>query len=1115
MKLNYRNFKKEFTITDNITIKLPSISTKNEPIISVIDKETGNVTETQGVELKDENINFAYDGSNISDYHRRAEPLNADITTPETVSGITYGKIDYGDDECGEATKDGVSLKILQNSDKRVYQSGQKLTKSEFSEYSVPIKPIHKYLTGDLKLNLNGGTQFEQPGKRDIILPIGRDNIRDIMSCGLYPGLGFDVDNVKSYLNKNINSTTFKPLSKKAFDSAVNIIKKNLVTDKFTVAVTRFIEKYDTDNNDINYSGIERKRLDSKGRITENAMTSALTMFKATHSALDPIESDSISPYSTSVKEVSRAFMDASPGELIDELITLVSAIGDIINMQYDIDPSKGIDVDDLFDKLNDNYNEVLVTSDPADAVDGTRFAISKYNSLQSRIVGVIDKIGWYETFVGVPVNLSYQRYGITGIAEPMTSFLRPEKLYDGPRSKDKYYQHLRLGRFLIPVDYGYKKVRKEGLLFPSYEYIDQGIRWVLVEFNNASVFDKFRTNNTKSGNTSGEVDDDGCEIKKEIPNVDITEEVDVLINFKMPHLPFDYELRKIVFDKYGYFDQSKLSIREPMNLDPNPVFDPDSTSPYNDSVVDSSEILEGYQVFLDDDSSVGSLRNDYDVHDKVQFLVNILKTEFGSNRVKLIECARSSETQNKRQLGGDVSNMLSWHNYGLGARILITGEDGIKMIEDGSDDFYKLYEIAKTFTQACYNGSIGASCNVVWCSLLKTGPDMFEWEFLPPGVGHKDAYKFRESVFNQKDALIHNAYVKADDYVTDKKPTSESPYILTQSKAYKQATIINGEKYVHISKVKYLNPPSNLVLKDIQEFIYLILSKKKANGDSLSGTTINSWKQGNPISFKQLITYNSIIGNYEFIRSLLAIDYIEQFNGYMQSGTVVESSEFLLNVLGEYSYSRIQIKVKSENDGKYISLVDGKLHIPKNSVESTQPEGNGNTFGQKQIDINSYKFIDSGEIVSDEIVLDEKTLTYINDLIKDKVLTELTYIRELYEAITSNVMYDTFKNGNNKDDIDLIENEFGVISTQDVLTFDTLAEAYREKVVTVDYNGNPRDGGGVVFEKLISNAEKNGVQIAQIGREKPVVDDIQLVSKSTVINNIFGNNAVNVNDII
>ena len=33
---------------------------------------------------------------------------------------------------------------------------------------------------------------------------------------------------------------------------------------------------------------------------------------------------------------------------------------------------------------------------------------------------------------------------------------------------------------------------------------------------------------------------------------------------------------------------------------------------------------------------------------------------------------------------------------------------------------------------------------NAVWCGQLVTGPDLFVWEFLPIGVGHKDVLKFK-----------------------------------------------------------------------------------------------------------------------------------------------------------------------------------------------------------------------------------------------------------------------------------------------------------------------------------------------------------------------------------
>jgi len=51
-----------------------------------------------------------------------------------------------------------------------------------------------------------------------------------------------------------------------------------------------------------------------------------------------------------------------------------------------------------------------------------------------------------------------------------------------------------------------------------------------------------------------------------------------------------------------------------------------------------------------------------------------------------------------------------------------------------------------------------------VWCGQLKTGPDNFVWEFLPLGVEHKDAPKFRDILYNQGDPISSLAFINVND---------------------------------------------------------------------------------------------------------------------------------------------------------------------------------------------------------------------------------------------------------------------------------------------------------------------------------------------------------------
>ena len=44
--------------------------------------------------------------------------------------------------------------------------------------------------------------------------------------------------------------------------------------------------------------------------------------------------------------------------------------------------------------------------------------------------------------------------------------------------------------------------------------------------------------------------------------------------------------------------------------------------------------------------------------------------------------------------------------------------------------------------------------------------------------------------------------------------------------------------------------------------------------------------------------------------------------------------------------------------DSSYIKLSDGTLTLPVLEARSTQPEGSGNTFGQKQIDFDHIEYL-------------------------------------------------------------------------------------------------------------------------------------------------------------
>jgi len=626
-------------------------------------------------------------------------------------------------------------------------------------------------------------------------------------------------------------------------------------------------------------------------------------------------------------------------------------------------------------------------------------------------------------------------------------------------------------------------------------------------------------TNVTFSGNTSGGV------LNKVLMPFDTTKPSDdpknIKVNYAMPHLPYDSELRKQVFSDFGSFDQSSTA---------NKNRNGDYTYDMAGNIVLNADI-PGWEIFHESSKSINTLRSGIDIYNKVEFLLKILEAEFGKSRVHLIETMRSTEDQDKLQLGGDVSTFLSWHNYGLSVKIRITKDDNITAIEDGTPDMMRLLNIAEAYIDGVKNGYYGEPLNVIWCGQLVTGPDLFVWEFLPIGVNHKDALKFRDAAFTQQDPVITNAYVNVTEagyLVTDGNDIT-APYVKIGSKAANTGITINGDLWVDPKKITNYAIPSDLVLKDVKEFLLLIDGKMKSNGTSLMGRQlVSEWKSGNPKSFNQLVIFYSLIGNYSATRGLLAGDYIERFSNIVTKYYKTDPIKFVQLYLGDYYYN-IQIKIDELPDGSYITLYDGKLTTPILEARSMHREGNGNTFGQKQLDFNHVQFgqyqdgifIPEGDaaivnIKSETSVIDgyaddgtpiNKDALVLHSLISDQLYKEYTEIVELFNNLKIKFMYDTFYNSPNYEFIDYLENEFGVINTQDLLTFDQLRDMYARININnkkTDPDGTVRgaganiedmytDGSGEsVYEKLVSNSQLVGARRAKLTREKPIIEPLK-----------------------
>lgn len=607
----------------------------------------------------------------------------------------------------------------------------------------------------------------------------------------------------------------------------------------------------------------------------------------------------------------------------------------------------------------------------------------------------------------------------------------------------------------------------------------------------------------------------------------------DIRVSFDMPHLPFDDELRDKVFNDFGPFDQSSSAVKSRGG---------DYTI-LNKDTIELDNDIPGWEIFQQSSKEISAMRGGIDVYNKVQFLKRILENEFSKSRVKLIETTRSFRDQETLQLGGAASSFLSWHNFGLAVKIVITHEDGITQIKDGSNDFKRLLNVAEAFCTGARNGDYGTPMNVVWCGQLVTGPDIFVWEFLPIGVEHKDALKFRDSAYQQKDAIIEHSYVNVDanGYLLGKNdPVPDSqPYIREGSKGISESIVINGEHWVHPKFIKNYAIPNNLILKDIQEFLSLIKGKMDANGTALTGRKkISEWKAKNPKSFTQLVLFYGLTGALSTTRGLLSGDYIEKFQNLVNTLAEKDPIKFVQNYLGSEVYNNIRIYVEDLSDSSYINLSDGKLTTPVQEARSTHPEGSGNTFGQKQIDFGTVEFgqYQDGVFVpegDDDII----TITtpsavisgYSNDgkpfegdayllhtLVANQIVDEFETIKENFNNLSIKFMHDKFFEGSNSGLANLLENEFGIIKTQDLMTFEELRQMYDR----IDINNRKTDGdGGVrgaganlesqnensdigedadrnknqsIFEKLVSNSQLTGIKKSSLTREKPIIEPLK-----------------------
>ena len=772
-------------------------------------------------------------------------------------------------------------------------------------------------------------------------------------------------------------------------------------------------------------------------------------------------------------------------------------------------------------------------------------------------LMTTINKIRWYQTYTGESVFTN--------------------RSYVGDRSKIVCPYLYMPARFMVPVAM-YKKVRVKYRRFfrTRHKMVKRsiGVRWVEVAFVDNDVYEAYPQNSNEprqfyaigksarisnkelifdtdlEGSETGQLqvktitkfntadfqlnDADGVEISVEVdkssrkfkivtddvqsgtvwvygvylpldPTNKSDERTPVRVEYKMPYLPYDSEIRRWAFESFGAFDQSK-------------------DSSISREVPPSDDKIDGWRIFKPSSKRIGDLRAQLGIYDAASILVGILRNAYGARQVEIVETMRSKDDQDLMCSGSAESTFLSWHNYGLAVKILVKDAVTGLPIQDGSDDMKKLIDIAEGFTTACLNGAFGKPLNVVWCGRLKMGANNFVWEFLPIGINHKDAPKFRDALLNQEDPVASLGFIDVDasGYVYNTVPKDKIPYVLRKSSTYQDALIVNGHHYVSPAKIRNYKVPHDLVLRNVLEFVNLVQAKQGANGTGLAGgASMNDWKALNEKSFKQLIMYYGMIGSLSAAKALVAGDYVEKYRNTVDTKFSENYVAMVQEFLGSL-YDDAKIYIESVGDGgAWISVKDGRIHIKTTDLV---PDYNPNTkedfFGEKQAGVKNmkrglwvngvfrteeelekmgYKIetvsegsfmegFENGQVVRGDALM-------VHSLMAAQIKTEFDKIRDMFENFSGNLMYDHFKDSPNAEMEGMLENEFGLIAGQDLIEFEKLKTIFQQKDINdnapispdgtvLGAGANEEDGSESIYEKVVSNAELAGIRKASLTKE-------------------------------
>ena len=291
-------------------------------------------------------------------------------------------------------------------------------------------------------------------------------------------------------------------------------------------------------------------------------------------------------------------------------------------------------------------------------------------------------------------------------------------------------------------------------------------------------------------------------------------------------------------------------------------------------------------------------------------------------------------------------------------------------------------------------------------------------------------------------------------------------------------------------------------------------------------------WLNKNKMAYQQLLVYFGMMGNLQSFRALLAGEYISRYKPIVLSYYSTDPIAFVKNFLGD-EYYKIKLRADDMIDASYITLSDGRLHIPCGDGRPNLPLSVDNMFDQKQVTKDNYqrgRWVDGIFVPAtkeDEYVSNSSVIGGYNNFVAvggdayilhafigDQIKQEFDAIVKMFEGYNGELMFDSFYNGPYADKYEQLENEFGIIAKQDLIDFDklkgmlTVANINDQKTesgttpISTDENGY-KD----IYEKVVSNAEVAGMKLASLSSEHlevnpPKAETVTIEDVYKILNN-------------